>query len=746
MTSEHNEPILLDSVMSEKDVIGLISELKSASNFYYGITNEGVHMDDDVFDEKLEVLKSLSVDFPKLFVEGSDGYDLMEEGGVLGLNTSDVVSNGSGSRKRASVEHLVPMLSLSKANNKDTLTSFIEKMKIQGARSFKLESKFDGFALALEYGVDDSGEYSIRTISSRGDGKMGDDYTFLSKSSDVTILGIPKIFKQLSNDKKGSNPKSFEIRGEIVLSVKQLKEVNRKRAENGQEPFKNERNGVVGLIKAAERGIGYPVELTFVSYTLISRDEGSYLNIDTLPEGFLTAGAITKDITSSSELNKNNPINLSNIQDTEKVIEEVEKYGVLKKNGLGILTDGVVIKPTNDSELLNEYGSNSHHPLTQIAYKFPGDSAPTVVQGIDYTIGRTGKVTPIARLAPVELDNGSVTVSNVTLHNFNWISERDIRVGSVVTITRANDVIPYLSGVISNPEGTIKVETPKDCPFCSDKLEYQGDIYPPKKLQCTNYFCKGRQNMVIHTSTSKGIFDFDGMAGATVEALITSGKVKDIADFFTLTEQDLADTVVGETEKGNTKLLGKTRASKIHYRIQEAKTSKGTEKFLMAMGIEFLGNRASQEIVKNYGYDIDVIMSLKESDISKLDSLGSGKASYIYNGLQCMIELVDKAKLNGYQFINPSEGDENNVDMESPISGLSFSISGSVPNGYGNRASFVKFLENNGATFHSSPKKDTSYMVGESSGSSSKAKKANELGLDFVSPEDFSSKFSVSPN
>lgn len=687
----------------------LIQELFDASQMYYQDGKDSP-LTDDEFDEKLDYLRDLEKEVPELFSVNSQGYQLLEKKPGLGTTTT----------AEKTVIHNIPMLSLEKAKTEETLIKFLNKMSQHGAIRFNAQAKLDGIALSIIYY-----HGKLQEISTRGNGEIGENVTYL-KNAEYLTTNIPHSI-DTSYDK-------IELRGEIYMTCEDFTKTNEQRYSYNGEKFKNQRNAVAGIISRARLGLSYHSYMTFTPYSIII--DNIQNSLSKTPEEFVNISVLTEQITG---------LCMSDLS-VQETIDVVHCFGPLRKE-LPIPTDGIVIKPSNESEMIQKLGNTTHHPLSQIAYKYPGDTARTMIKEINYTVGSTGRITPVAKIDPVILTD--TVISNVTLHNFHWIREKDIRIGSTITITRANDVIPYVKAVLTQQENSERITAPMYCPSCQQKIFNDSD---GKTILCKNINCPGRNLNNIINAVSKKRLNIDRMSDAIVEKLFIVGRVENIADIFTLTVDDLKNLVIG-TEK-NQKIVGLKHAEHMVEYIDRAKFLP-LSRLIASLGIPSLGLTMSKILVKNL-HDYDSIIRATVDDLVCVDGIGLKTAEVIVEGLKYYQPMIDKMISYGVSFrpVNDfndvydtdSTVDDDNVTESdtgalSGISGLSFSISGSVPEGFANRQDFVDFLENHGAVFDTSPKKSTDYMIGDDNDSSSKILKAKKIGLEIITPEIFIQKF-----
>lgn len=684
------------------DITTLIDELHRASEIYYQELGESP-LTDEEFDAKHAYLRELQEAgaFPELFAEGTRGFLVLEGDPSLGTkSTADDI-----------VKHRVPMLSLGKAKKEEELRSFLTKTRAAGAKDFRLQAKLDGFALAAEYH-----DGHLTCLSTRGDGVEGENISYLLNHAEVSIVGMPT---ELTLDS------DLEVRGELFLTADQFARLDAARTAAGAtDAYKLSRNALVGIIKKAKLGIGYPAEVTFAAYSVL--EDGEPADLDILAdEEFKSVDVVTEEIATG--------VKLTGFADDDEVVTAVQAFGKAREN-FPLPTDGVVIKPTNEAEMQGKMGSSSHHPRSQVAFKFPSPTAITELLAIDLSVGKTGKVTPIGRIKTVQLDGSDI--SNLSLHNFNLLYTEDIRVGQTVMIHKANDIIPQVKAVISTPEGAELMPVPDNCPVCEEPLsaarEEEG-VWPPKTLLCKNRGCPSRDFFALKTAVGKDYLDIDGMSEKLLTHLNDIGRVSTIADLYTLTLEELANASFGTTKEGNPVRLGEKRAQHIIDHIEKSK-SRPMPKIVAGLAIPGLGRTMTKLLMKRFK-NIDELLAAKVEEIEVLDKLGTIRAQAIVDGLAHRATMIATLREHGVEFA------VDEVAEDAHLAGKSFAISGAVPAPFANRGAWVDYIEANGGAFHSGPKAETTYMVGDPEDSSSKVKKAVKLGVEFISPEDFTAQF-----
>lgn len=686
--------------MNRQEIIAIIEELTNASTMYYGGEQDSF-LTDEEFDSKQSLLLRYSdkEEFADLFEPGSQGYALLENdiqlGGDIKISEDEAVN------------HDVPMLSLNKAKKSEQLESFIIKMLNNGATGFNLQAKLDGSAISVKYV-----NGKVQNIATRGTGIVGLNVSYLLQEPQLKIQGMFPFIKTSHN--------IVELRGEMFFTMEQFEKATKAREAYSGEAFENSRNALAGIVKRAKKGLGYPVEATFCVYSIVSDDTFD-------KDAFFKDNPKILDIQSLTQ-KESGSLHISNIKTFDEVMESVKAFGELRKS-FHIPTDGIVVKPVNETEMNTKMGYTHHHPSSQIAWKYPSENAETIIEEIFITVKKTGKITPIARFTPVRLDNS--TVMYASLHNFNHMNEKNIKIGSHILVEKSNDIIPQVVAVVSN-NGATDFNIPQNCPMCSTTLEAGDQNIPPKTLFCPNDDCDSRLVNTLIYAVSRKALDIDGLSESTITSLFEKGSVRYIEDIYTLSVEDLSNAILDDPTRVS------KNAVKIFDTIQSRKNLP-LARVLTSLGIKNLGERMGKTLAKEYG-TLDNLYNASVSDLTSVDGIAEKTAMLIAEGLQKNRKHLDAlVSLGVLETVEEKTDTENNTD--SSLAGLSFSISGSVPSMFANRQELVDYLESRGAVFDSSPKKTTSYMIGDSSDSSSKIKKAVSLGLSFLSPDDFMARF-----
>ena len=678
----------------------LVKQLKEAAEAYYQGT--GGTMTDAEYDLKVEYLESLVV---------SGRIQATEEINAI-INSVSAGTKASGD----AIKHDAPMLSLGKAKNEEELKSYHKKVIENGGTGFRLEMKLDGLALSAKYVSSNNELAKLNQLATRGDGFAGESLNHLILNKELKIKGLPET---------SDSNKDFELRGEIYITDEQFAKINANRKAATGEEFSNSRNAISGIVKRAEKGLGYEAEVSFAAYSAyVSGKQVEISKVISDPKNYLLAKDLTEKVVSGLN-SKEFPLKsaIVNSKDFADLLEAVSVFGRMRET-FSTPTDGVVIKPLNEIEVLDKMGYTSHHPIAYIAYKYPGEKAFSEVLDIVISVGKTGRLTPKAIITPTAV--GGVVVSNVTCHNFSWLKEKGVKVGAKILITRANDVIPAVDSVVVPGDGK-ELEVPKVCPECGKKVEGKGvpekTTGVHKTLNCVNENCPSRTLFYIKSIVGRTFLDIDGLGDVALSSLVEQGVISGIVDLYSLDEKILAKIVTGKTSTGNEKTLGAGNAKNIMESLRNSKENTESYKLLAALNIPSLGKSASKKLIEKFG-GIQAVLDLSPEKIGEVEGVGPTLvASFAEHKDRAKAQLEDLIKI-GVK-INETKKDSN---MESKGS---FSISGSIE-GFSNRDEFVSHMESLGWEYHKSPKKDTNVLFGNPEDKSSKIVKAKKNGTRIV--------------
>jgi DNA ligase (NAD+) len=619
-------------------------------------------------------------------------YDaLMRELRSLEAQWPDLVTGDSPTQRIAGtptdlfkpVEHHVAMLSLDNATTADDLREFEARLgrAYPGAKfQYVCEPKIDGLGIALVY---ERGRF-VRGAT-RGDGRIGEDITANLR----TIRSIPKVLKPGPL----ASAELLEVRGEVFMPRDEFAKLNRSLEEAGTPTFANPRNAAAGAVRQKDPAITARRPLDMFLYHVSRADSlGFATHWDTL-EALGTAAF------------KTNPRSqrCANLDAVLAACAELER----DRDTLGYDADGVVVK-VDSLEQQRRLGSTTHHPRWAIAFKFAARQATTMVEKIEVNVGKTGALTPTAKLTPVEL--AGVTIRNVSLHNEDEIRRKDIREGDTVLIERAGDVIPYVVQVVlaKRPDASQPFTFPSTCPACGGRTERaEGEAY----WRCTNTACPAQFKERLRHFGSRRAMDIEHLGDSTIEQLVDTGAVKDFADLYHLTADQVAalDRFADKSAENLIQAIGNSR-------------ERGLARLLNALGIRLVGERVAQLLAGRFG-SLDVIKSKSEAELAEVHGIGDEIARAIVTFFQepRNVELIDRLKAAGVVVGAPVA-----PVGPTPLAGKTFVVTGTLPTL--SREAARELIERHGGRVASSVSKKTSYVVvGEAPGS--KADDARRLGV-----------------
>lgn len=646
----------------------LIKIINKASEEYY--TNDNPTITDQEYDDYYHELEKLEQQYPELIREDSP--------------TKRVGGKIIDEFKK--VSHEIPMMSLGDIFSEDEIFEFDQRIKKTIPNpTYVCELKIDGLSVSLLY---ENGKL-IRGAT-RGNGIVGEDITHNVE----TIKSIPLVI----NDKR-----KIEVRGEIYMPKKSFNKLNQERQEKGESLFANPRNAAAGSVRQLDSKIAAKRNLSTFIYHLPSSDD---FNIKYHHE-------------SLSFMKKLGFIVNENIKIADNVNEVINyvKEWTEKRESLPYEIDGIVIK-VDKIEDQKKLGYTSRTPKWAIAYKFPAVEVLTKIKNIEFCVGRTGKITPRADLDPVHLA-GSI-IKSVTLHNEDYIKEKDIMINDTIVLHKAGDVIPEVVKVLKERRTGIEIpfKMIKNCPICNSKLE--------KKETEANYFCPNpncdARNIegLIHFS-SRETMNIEGFGESIVEDFYNEGYLKTICDYYTLYnhKEDLKE-LEGFGEKSVNNLLQNIEKSK----------KNSLEKLLFALGIRYIGKKTAKILAINYR-NIDKLMSAEYEDLVKIQDIGEVIADSVYKFFkeEKNIKTINELKLLG---VNMEY--KGNESIDDNFNNKTFVLTGTLSKLTRDEASIE--IENRGGKVTSSVTKKTDYViVGENPGS--KYQKAKDLNINILNEEEF---------
>jgi len=660
--------------MDIKDKINsLRKELHEYNYQYYVLDNTAIS--DYEFDLKLKELQELENNHPEF-------YD---------SNSPTLRVGGEVTKEFQSSIHNNPMFSLDNSYSIDELRDWEKRIKkiISQSIEYTCELKFDGVSINLLY---EEGKL-IRAVT-RGDGIQGDDVTVNVK----TIPTVPLILK-------GNYPNRFEARGEIVMPLKGLKKLNEERVSNGEEPFKNTRNTASGSLKLQDSHEVSKRPLDCLLYSIKVEDDSALdSQFDVLNKAKGWGFNVSK--------------NYTKVKSIDKVYEFVN-YWEENRNKLPYDIDGIVIKVNNFLQQAT-LGYTSKFPRWALAYKFKPDQAQTKLLSISYQVGRTGSITPVANLTPIEL--AGTVVKRASLHNSDFINKMDLRINDFVYLEKGGDIIPKIVGIVK--EKRTNDSTPinyiSNCPECKSPLvknKDEANHYCMNKNHCSPQIIGRIQHFI-----SRKAMDIDGLGDETVALLVNSRIIKDYSDLYKLKVQDVIN-LERMAEKSSINLIeGIKKSLKIPF-----------ERVLYALGIRYVGSTVAKTLAKHYK-NIDRLISSSHIELESVDEIGEKIASSVIEFFSDKenIDMINTLKSYGLQF----KLEENNNESRSEILiGKSIVVSG-VFEKY-SRDELKKLIEINGGKVSSSISKNTSFILAGSNMGPSKKQKAEVLSVKIIGEEEF---------
>lgn len=656
---------MVDFSTAKDRILQLKAILNQANRDYYVL--DSPKMSDFEYDALLRELIEIEEAYPQ-------------------LKTSDSPSQRVGGEVLEgfeSVTHEVQMQSLTDVFNKDELEAF-DKRTADALETnvveYVTELKIDGLSVSLEYR-----DGKFFRGSTRGNGFVGEDITNNLKTIKSIPLSLSEAIPRL------------EVRGEVFMPKAAFLKLNELRELSGEPLFANPRNAAAGSLRQLDSRIAAERNLDIFIFN-VQAAEGIEFK------------------THSESLDYLEKLGFKVIPDRriqhgiDEVFSEIMRLGDLRGE-LSFDIDGAVVKVNSlsDREIL---GQNTKTPKWATAYKYPPEQKETELLDIALQVGRTGVVTPNAVFEPVKVA-GSV-ISRATLHNFDNIKSKDIRIGDTITIQKAGDVIPEVVGVVRHKDGSEPFQPPKNCPVCGEPTER---LENEAAVRCTNSNCPAQQlRSVIHFA-SKSAMDIDGLGPSIVERFIELGLISNAADLYELKADDIADL------EG----FGKKSAENLINSINKSK-ERGLDKVLFGLGIRLIGARAAELIAKRFG-SIDEVIKADAEQISEIPDIGGKMADSLVHYLsdEASLKLIERFKEYGVSMTYDA------ADVSDKLAGKTFVLTGTLPTL--KRSEAKKIIEDNGGKVSSSVSKKTDFVVaGDEAGS--KLDKAAQLGIEIISEDD----------
>lgn len=632
-------------------------------NFNYYVLDDPT-IEDDEYDRLMRRIKEIEAENPEIVSESSPTQHV----GGYAINTFEKVT------------HEVQMGSLQDVFSKGELYEFDERVKkAVGKAVYCVEPKIDGLSVSLEYkdGIFTRG-------STRGDGFVGEDITKNLK----TIKSIPMVLNE--------KIPFIEVRGEVYMPKADFEKLVRKQLENDEQPAKNPRNAAAGSLRQKDSRVTASRGLDIFVFNL-QRIEGREL------------ACHSESLDYMKKLGFNMIDGYKTFDNIEDAVSRIMEIGE-NRQSYSYDIDGAVIKVDN-FELRNELGSTAKVPKWAVAFKYPPEEKETKLLDIEINVGRTGALTPVAVFEPVWL--AGTTVSRAVLHNQDYIDSKDIRIGDIIAVRKAGDIIPEVVRSVSHAENSEPFVIPHICPVCHGKAERAED---EAVIRCVNIDCPAQLLKNIEHFASRPAMNIDGLGEAVVKQLVENRLISTVADLYGLHQQDI------EMLPG----FAKVSASKLIANIENSKTN-SPDRLLFALGIKGIGQKNAQLLMKHFG-SIEKLSETSPEEISAVENFGDILANNIFTALHepHMTELIERLKSYGVNTVYQS-------DVKSDkLAGLTFVITGTLPDMTRDEAKTL--IEQNGGKCSGSVSKKTSYVLaGEEAGS--KLTKAQQLGVTVISQQ-----------
>ncbi len=570
------------------------------------------------------------------------------------------------------VTHQRNLYSLNKAQTLEELRAWYDDMTKNGAKKFTFEYKYDGLRVVARY----SGGL-LKNCATRGNGLVGEDITAQVK----TIRNVPKHIAYRGN---------VTVMGEVLMRLSELEKYNK----TANEPLKNARNAAAGALRNLDVKVTASRNLDAFMYDILLSDEDIpsqiYVHDFLNTQGFDTFGFFKI---------------VEKFEDIVKLIEEVDKT----KNDLDILIDGVVLK-VDDYSVREKVGYTAKFPRWAIAYKFEAQELTSKVKDIVWQVGRTGKLTPVCEIEPIEL--AGATVTHATLNNYDDIIRKDVAIGSTVFVRRSNEVIPEILGVAEHFETSQKIIKPETCPCCHEKLTYDGI-----NLFCTNENCKDRVVAKLSHFVSKNAMNIEGLSEKTIEALFSTLGVRNFSDIYRLTPMELA-VVDGFKSKKTTNLMTS---------IDKSKKCK-LNNFIFSLGINGVGDKTAKDIASKFG-TLDNVISANMDELLEIKDIGEIIAKNI---VEYFVNEQNINQINALLEMGVNIEKTVTSRVQSIFTDKTVVLTGTLENMSRDEAKTI--LETMGAKVSGSVSSKTDFVLaGESAGS--KLDKANALGVQVIDLE-----------
>jgi DNA ligase (NAD+) len=662
------------SAAIKKEVADLREKIRHHEYLYYVLDDP--ELSDAAFDRLMNRLKEIEAAHPDLVTPDSPTIRV----------------GGTPREGFTTVKHARPMLSLDNAFSYDALRDWDRRVREGTGREdieYIAEHKFDGLSISMQYenGV-------LARAVTRGDGSTGEDVTPNAK----TVRSIP-LRVDAAVLKKVKLPTTFEVRGEVMMTRKSFENLNRQQEETGGKIFANARNAAAGAIRVLDPSITAQRRLDFFAY---------YLFVD----GHFPFPKHSDSLQALKQLHFRASDDWKLCDGIEAVTEYCDAWDT-KREKLAYEIDGVVIK-VNSTALQNELGFTSKAPRWAIAYKYPARQETTVVKDIQVNVGRTGALTPVAFLEPVQI--GGVTVSRSTLHNMDEVERLGVQIGDTVLIERAGEVIPHVLKVTKEGANRKPFHMPKKCPECGSTIhKVEGEV----AYRCVNAACPAKRKESLLHYAGRHAMNIDGLGEKIVDQLVEKGLVKDVADLYSLKLEEVAN-LDRMAEKSAQNLLDEIEASK----------KNPLSRLIYALGMLFVGERTGQLLAEQFS-SIEDLAAAKAEDLEAVNEVGPKVSASI---VEFFSEPANRAIIKKLYKAGVRPTAEKREIKSQKFAGKSFVFTGGLANR--SREEAGELVLQHGGKISGSVSKKTDYVVvGTDPGS--KHDKAKELGVPILTESEF---------
>jgi DNA ligase (NAD+) len=667
----------MTSEQAKQRIDFLTAELNRHNDLYY--VNSQPEVSDFEFDQLLEELIHLEKQYPRFVHSDSPSQRV----------------GGDITRDFPVVKHAFPMLSLSNTYSREEVTDFDARIKrlVDGPIEYVCELKYDGVAISITY---ENGKL-LRAVT-RGDGEQGEDIT----SNVKTIRTVPLRLKE------GDYPERFEIRGEIFFPRANFEKLNREREAAGEPLFANPRNTASGTLKLQDSSVVAKRGLDCFLYGVAGQNLPFSHHFESIHKAGEWGFKVPQE--------KDNFIRTCS--DISSIMDFIDFWDRERKD-LWFDIDGIVIKVNNYAQQ-QELGYTAKSPRWAVAYKFKAEQVQTEIESVSYQVGRTGAITPVANLKPVLL--AGTIVKRASLHNADQIEKLGLHHNDSVFVEKGGEIIPKIVGVdlSKRSEGAHLFRFPEHCPECGTALirnEGEAQHYCPNESGCPPQI-KGK---LVHFTARKAM-DIEGLGEETIEQLFEAGLIRNVADIYSLTKDQLLPLERMAEKSVNNLLAGIEESKKVPF-----------ERVLFALGIRFAGETVARKLARHF-HSIEAIANASVEELVNVEEIGDKIALSVHQWFRhpLNMEIVSRLSEAGLQF----KLDESLIrEKGDKLKGLSFVVSG-VFQGY-SRDGIKEFIEQNGGKVSGSVSKKTSYLLAGDEAGPSKLAKAQELGVKIISESEF---------